>query len=136
METAARSQCRPLQHGPACGGAGAAPPRVPQPRRCRQRQPGAATSHPVLRRTPGPPTFAAQNQHRSRRTLAAAAAAESSEAAAAAAEDPSTAFDWRLGLALAGCAFEAYNEIEVEADTPSCLKMTSMGGTQITFVDK
>lgn len=33
----------------------------------------------------------------------------------------------------AGCAFEAYNDIE--AGAPS-LKMTSMGGTEITYVDK
>ena len=46
------------------------------------------------------------------------------------------AFTAALGLALAGCAFEAYNEIEVDADAPSCIKMASMGGTEITFVDK
>lgn len=63
----------------------------------------------------------------------AAAAAEAGHEAAA--EDPSTAFDWRLGLALAGCAFEAYNDIE-SADGSASMKMTSLGGTEITFVDK
>ncbi|EFN50817.1 hypothetical protein CHLNCDRAFT_141758 [Chlorella variabilis] len=72
--------------------------------------------------------------HESRRGVAATAAAEGAAAAPATADDdPSTAFDWSLGLALAGCAFEAYNDIE--AGAPS-LKMTSMGGTEITYVDK
>jgi hypothetical protein len=133
METAARSQRLQLQRGSARGGAGAAAPRVPQPR-CRQRRQGSATTHPALCPTQCPRTSAAaRSRRRGRHTLAAAAAAEASEAAQ---EDPSTAFDWRLGLALAGCAFEAYNEIEVDADAPSCIKMASMGGTEITFVDK
>ena len=134
MDTAARSQCRPMHHGSACGAAGAAPPRVPLPR-CLRRQLGTATSHPAPRAIPGPAALATQAQQRSRHTLAVSAAAEASEAAAAE-EDPCTAFDWHLGLVLAGCAFEAYNEIEVEADAPSCLKMASMGGTEITFVDR
>jgi hypothetical protein len=133
METAARSQRLPLARGAACGEAGPAAPRVPQPR-CRQLRLGPPTTPPALRPTQRPPALAAaRSQHRGCHTRAAAAAAEDSEAAE---EDPSTAFDWRLGLALAGCAFEAYNEIEVDADAPGCLKMASMGGTEITFVDK
>ncbi|KAL4857581.1 Phospholipase A(1) DAD1 [Chlorella vulgaris] len=50
------------------------------------------------------------------------------------ADDPSTAFDWQLCLVLAGCAFEAYNDIEKEA--PATIKMTSMGGVQTSFVDE
>lgn len=46
-----------------------------------------------------------------------------------------TAFDWQLALALAGCAFEAYNELEAEEGSP-CLKMRSLGGTETTFVDE
>jgi hypothetical protein len=58
---------------------------------------------------------------------------EAAGAEVEATDDPATAFDWQLGLALAGCAFEAYNDVDGEA--PS-LKMTSMGGTEITFVDE
>ncbi|KAL4420729.1 hypothetical protein ABPG75_010385 [Micractinium tetrahymenae] len=64
-------------------------------------------------------------------SVTAAAAAEHDTAA----DDPSTAFDWRLGLALAGCAFEAYNDIESGEGSPS-MRMTSLGGTEIAFVDK
>lgn len=75
--------------------------------------------------------------------MAVAAVEEGRQAAATLAEslsvddpadDPSTAFDWQLCLVLAGCAFEAYNDIEKEA--PATIKMTSMGGVQTSFVDE
>lgn len=80
-----------------------------------------------------------------RRAAATRASAADSTAATAAGEDPATAFDWELGLALAGCAFEAYNELEgaeeageggPAAAAAGGLKMTSNGGTEVTFVDK
>jgi hypothetical protein len=50
--------------------------------------------------------------------------------------DPSCDFDWMLGLALAGCAFEAYNGLETgPAGSPEPLHSTSAGGTQVTFLD-
>lgn len=78
-----------------------------------------------------------EQQGQVRRPAVAAASAAASDAAptASADEDPSTAFDWELGLALAGCAFEAYNALEVEEGSP-CLKMTSGGGTDVTFVNE
>lgn len=68
-----------------------------------------------------------------RHVEAAAAASPAANACADGGPADSTAFDWELSLALAGCAFEAYNEVEPEGGS---LKMTSMGGTEITFVDR
>ena len=72
-----------------------------------------------------------QGSQPQRAAVAPLAAGASDDAGA----DPAGAvggdFDWQLGLALAGCAFEAYNDVEA----PS-LQMTSMGGTQVTFVDQ
>lgn len=78
-----------------------------------------------------------------------AAASDASTAAAAdadAEDDPATAFDWGVALALAGCAFEAYNEVEEEGQegaadgavdgAPASLKMRALGGTATTFVDR
>ncbi|KAI7836015.1 hypothetical protein COHA_010099 [Chlorella ohadii] len=76
-----------------------------------------------------------QVQAASRPTAVASAAAADAAAAVSADEDPSTAFDWQLGLALAGCAFEAYNAVEPEEGSPF-LKMTSGGGTEVTFVSE
>ena len=42
-------------------------------------------------------------------------------------------FDWRLGLALAGCSFEAYNGC---VDEDMSLRQVSSNGTEITYVNK
>ena len=43
-------------------------------------------------------------------------------------------FDWRLALALAGCAFEAYNGLDEQGNP--CLHQVSVGGTEVTYVSK
>lgn len=40
--------------------------------------------------------------------------------------------DWRLGLALAGCSFEAYNDLEETKGPP--LKQVSLNGTEVTYL--
>lgn len=102
----------------------------PLPLPPRQRQPdnrleaAASLRHSLL-----------QRQQHNRVCRPSAAAAADAAPTASADEDPSTAFDWQLGLALAGCSFEAYNALEVEEGSP-CLKMTSGGGTEVTFVSE
>lgn len=50
--------------------------------------------------------------------------------------DPSCNFDWMLGLALAGCAFEAYNGLENGPEgSPEPLCSESAGGTRVTYLD-
>lgn len=50
--------------------------------------------------------------------------------------DPSYDLDWLLGLALAGCAFEAYNGLETTTpDTSPPLHQESIGGTRVTYID-
>ncbi|KAL4537133.1 hypothetical protein Ndes2526B_g04958 [Nannochloris sp. 'desiccata'] len=50
--------------------------------------------------------------------------------------DPSCDFDWMLGLALAGCAFEAYNGLETGPEgSPDPLHSESAGGTRVTYLD-
>ena len=53
--------------------------------------------------------------------------------AAAAAHSTSSDFDWRLGLVLAGCAFEAYNRLD---DSEKSLKAVSPVGTELTFTNE
>jgi Lipase (class 3)/C2 domain len=50
--------------------------------------------------------------------------------------DPSCDFDWMLGLALAGCAFEAYNGLETGPEgSHDPLHSESAGGTRVTYLD-
>ena len=123
---AGRVQCTGLALARCRGGR--VPPLPLPPRR---RQPdnrfeaAASLSHSLL----------LQRQQHDRVCRPAAAAAADATPTASADEDPSTAFDWQLGLALAGCSIEAYNALEVEEGSP-CLKMTSGGGTEVTFVSE
>lgn len=119
-----------------CSGAGLAPARrrtLPLPAAQRRHPDNTGVGRAAASRSLHPQRR--QVQAARRPTAAASAAAADAAAAASADEDPSTAFDWQLGLALAGCAFEAYNAVEPEEGSPF-LKMTSGGGTEVTFVSE
>eukprot|EP00887_Chlorella_sp_A99_P004348 scaffold15.g4348.t1 len=77
----------------------------------------------------------AVGQHAGRwRALAAPVTAAQAGTAAAGAASSTTdenAFDWKLGLALAGCAFESYNGVEGDS-----LRQVSPDGTVVAYVDK
>ena len=51
--------------------------------------------------------------------------------------DPSCEFDWMLGVSLAGCAFEAYNGLDLEGSTGAAppIHQDTVSGTRITYVD-
>ena len=86
------------------------------------------------RRTPQPPHTRqgrCPGARRRQRLECATSVAPAAGDAAAPVDDPDNDFDWGLALALAGCAFEAYNEL-TDADG---LKHVSATGTLITFVD-
>ena len=108
---------------------------LPPLRRRQLRRAGAAAASPAAALFPN--LLPRRRHTRAHGPVAAAAEADAAPAPADAPadDDPSTAFDWQLGLALAGCAFEAYNELEAEAGSP-CLKMTSGGGTRVSFVSQ
>lgn len=143
-----------------------------QPGACaaqRRRQRRAALPPPLPHRTaalpPCRPLSASQRlqQHARgyacRRQLAArpaaaadAGASTSAGAAVDSVDDPATAFDWGIALALAGASFEAYNSLEdaqgeqqegqkaAAGDSGSggsaSLKMRSMGGVEVSFLDR
>lgn len=132
---AASQKLGPATLGQCTGSAQPAAPRrtLPPPRHRQPRRAGAATTSTAA--APQPSLLRWQRTRLYRTVAAAAEADTAAPAVPAADDDPSTAFDWQLGLALAGCAFEAYNELEAEAGSP-CLKMTSGGGTQTSFVSE
>lgn len=74
--------------------------------------------------------------HTAQRQAQAVRLRASSAEAAPSAPDEAVEFDWKLGLALAGCAFEAYNGLEEDDEGPPPLRQVSASGTQVTYVDQ